>query len=343
MKKPSKLIIDGDLIKHTIAAAAEKRSVDVTHIESGVTKSFKSRTEFYGRGKNVGGALAKMNTHRAKKELEPYSKEDFEYEDKQEAEPVEFCLASVRQHIKHLCNLLGCKNYQVFLGKGECHRHEILLPEGRRYKGQRDSLLRPIHLQAVHDYLVEHHSAIVIEGIETDDHIAKLAYEDWKSGKDELVIVTRDKDQMGCNGTAFNPDWMEKPMKIEGYGSIWEDPKGKLRGTGVMWVAVQLLVGDDADWYWGKKTPLNAHRYGDKTCYKDLKDIDNEKDLWQFVVDKYKEWMPEEQEYIAWNGEKTSDNWYTWLQKHYSLVSMMRWDDDHPQIKDVLEEVGVEW
>ena len=55
-------IVDADFIKYAAAACGEKRSILVINNETGDEYKFKTRTEFYGRGKiKNGGWLGEYN------------------------------------------------------------------------------------------------------------------------------------------------------------------------------------------------------------------------------------------------------------------------------------------
>ena len=70
-KMPSKTydlcIVDADTILYQAAATVQTNFIIVTHKESGRQKRFKNVTEFYGRGKKIGGWLGEQNTLREQK------------------------------------------------------------------------------------------------------------------------------------------------------------------------------------------------------------------------------------------------------------------------------------
>ena|ERR1700741_1099742 len=138
------IVWDYDYIKYTIGSIAEKRTILVTHKESGNQKEFKTRTEFYGHYKaKAGGWLAEQNAKR----LTPWLVDDFTIEDVQTPEPVKFATRAVDQHIENVCDRVGSNDYYGYIGKGDSWRVEkstIL-----KYKGSRAAMLRPIHLEAI--------------------------------------------------------------------------------------------------------------------------------------------------------------------------------------------------
>ena len=333
------LLIDGDLICHTIAAAAENRSIKVKFKGSSSTKEFKTRTEFWGRStKKIGGWLEEHNLERQEKGLSLLGKEDFSIEDLQEAEPLNHCLSSVKSHIRSLCDTLKTDNYKVLLGKGECFRHQILTPIKRRYKGNRDGLLKPIHFKAVQDYLISHHFGMWCIGREADDVLTELSYEDFISGENNVVVVTRDKDAAGNVGTLYNPDKMSKPKLIDGFGEIFLDDRKEVKGYGVKFQFAQIIGQDTADNYQASKTPDGVKwGYGHAKVFADLEPCESEKDCLELCVRKFKEWIPSPITYEAWDGSMETDDWLSWLQKHVDFAVMERYDGYRWDIKEMLD------
>ena len=73
--------------------------------------------------------------------------------------------------ISHLYTLIdGEPDYKVYLtGKGN-FRHDIAVTEP--YKGNRKEKEKPVHLEAIRQYLIKDWNAVVSEGEEADDLIA---------------------------------------------------------------------------------------------------------------------------------------------------------------------------
>jgi hypothetical protein len=340
------LAIDADLVCHTFSATAEERKIKVTYKGNNTSREYKNRSEFWGRSrKTIGGKLADINSSREKKGLEPLTKDDFEVEDLQIAEPFENCAKAINIYIKGLRRKLGAKSYKCYLGKGECYRHEILMPKGRRYKGNRDGLIKPLLFKQAFDFLMDSHNGVLVEGRETDDYLTELSYNNFKEGKNDLIVVTRDKDALGNVGLLYNPDKMEEPLLIdESFGEIYLDGNNEVKGTGVKFQFAQILGQDDADNYKANKLPCGTStKYGHTKVFKDLDECQNEKECWELCVRKFKEWIPEPVTYIAWNGEEETDAWITWLQKHVDFVVMERWEGYRWNVIDKFAEFEVDY
>jgi len=137
-----------------------------------------------------------------------------------EADPIQNCLHSVKVFMNGVLEATDAQYYKAYLtGKGN-FREEVatILP----YKGNRKAP-KPVHYQAIRDYLVEHWDAEVIEGMEADD---KLSIEQSKATKlgidppemgwpaDEIkrtVICSKDKDLLNTPGWHYNWAKDDKP------------------------------------------------------------------------------------------------------------------------------------
>ena len=116
-------------------------------------------------------------------------------------------------------------NYEMFLtGKGN-FRHDV----NNTYKANRKDKPKPIHLQAMRQYLIEGYKAKVSSGQEADDDIAIRATEIGPSA----IICSIDKDflQVPCQHYNFNRGTLVTVSKFEGLAFFYQ----------------QILTGDTAD------------------------------------------------------------------------------------------------
>jgi hypothetical protein len=101
-----------------------------------------------------------------------------------------------------------------------------------KYKGNRDKMEKPVHYQAVRDYLVDHWGAYVVDGIEADDEVSILAWDSYRSGGDHvLCTIDKDLDQV--------PGWHYDYKKKVFYET---DPL-----DGELFFYAQILAGDSTD------------------------------------------------------------------------------------------------
>lgn len=301
----------------------------VTHKQSGNQKEFKNRTEFYGHhAKKTGGWLAEQN---AGKET-PWLVEDFSVEDKQEALPVEYALNAVKTHIDSVLSKLNAKKYYGYIGKGDSWRVEastIL-----KYKGMRSDALRPIHLEAIEDYLKKFHAAEEIRHFEADDKVVMDC-----TDNPELVLIGVDKDYRGCTLTLFNPDKMGEPEKLGGFGKLYIGSDKQVRGEGRIFTYHQILSGDSSDGYFANSA--SEKKWGDKSSFAVLNKCSNDKQALQGLVDAYKILYPEPKKIVGWRGDEIEIDWKYVMQENFTMAHMLRNETDFICLDKILQKLNI--
>ena len=320
-----------DFIKYTLGSVGEKRSIVVTHKQSGNQKEFKTRTEFYGHwAKKSGGWLGEQNKGRDT----PWTVDDFTIEDKQVAEPLEICLSSVKKYIEAVNEKLGATSYYGYIGKGDSWRVEastIL-----KYKGQREGTLKPIHLEAIEDYLKKNHAAIFIRGKEADDQVVIDATED-----PELIVIGVDKDYRGCQIKLFNPDKMGEPEVIKGFGKLYIGSDKMVRGEGRIFLYHQVLSQDSSDNY--AANSASDIKWADKSSFAVLSKCSTDKQALEGMVEAYKKLYPEPKVITGWRGDKFEIDWKYVMQENFTMAHMLRHDDDRFVLTDVLDKLEIDY
>lgn len=317
------LLIDGDIIAYRIAAASEKRSVKVIH-KSGQSKEFSNRTEFRDLLKSKGT---------------PGREIEYQFEDIQTVQPIEYCYHSINVTMRKLENATFADKIELYIsGKDDNFRLNLPLPT--RYKSNRDGMLRPVHLVSAKNYLLNNYEGIRAKKIEADDILNIRAYEELAKGNIP-IIATNDKDTFQSEGvfmfdwTVENPLWIEIPVigDLQKIGPT-------IKGAGLKFFAFQLLAGDKSDGY--KPCELAGVRYGDTSAYKDLKDLNFQDEILNKVIEKYKEWYPEPFTYKDWSG-KTHENvtWQDMLSLYFKCAYMKRTWTDPSDWKQFFAERGV--
>jgi hypothetical protein len=160
-----------------------------------------------------------------------------------------------------LCMDLECDDYKGFLtGKGN-FRNDIAVTVP--YKGTRPQE-KPVHLQALRDYLVSDWGFVVTEGIEADDAVGIAAY---ALDEDESIITHIDKDLNQFRGHHYNYRKKEKYYVSEfaGWHSFY----------------LQILTGDRVDNIQGLKG------IGPAKGAKLLKDCTTVEELYDAVLKAY--------------------------------------------------------
>lgn len=334
MNKNTMAYVDADMFKYSIASVGEKRSITVTHNASGNQMDFDTRTDFWGRGKKKdGGWLGERNKERDS----PFTADEFTIEDIQTiTDPIENILHSAKMQVDSALKNSGIKgnNYKFYLGKGDSFRldRSTLM----KYKGNRDNTLRPLLLDDVVEYLTKKYNAEIITDIEVDDKVIIESVANPNS-----IVIAEDKDALTCPVKVFNPNKIDDGIvDCTGYGAVYRDDKGKVRGHGIIFKYWQLLAGDTSDNY--KPQCFSDVRWGDVAAYNAIKDCRTHKECWQAIVDSYKKLYPETKTIEGWRGDKIEIDWMYVLQEITDLQHMLRWEGDKLVVQDILNTLKVE-
>lgn len=312
MKKTT-LLVDGDILAYRASAAAEKKSVKVIH-KSGQHKVFKNRTEF----------KKFLESREQKERIVEYT-----FEDVVEPESVELALNTIKGMLSKLDSITFADKREVYISGKDNFRTNLLLPT--KYKAGRDDTVRPVHLDAAKEYLLDHQSAIRAVKIEADDILSVRAYEEIEKGN-IAIIASNDKDTYQAEGVFMFDFTKENPVlfEIPTVGEL-RKVKTQVKGEGLKFLAFQLLAGDTADdycpYYLAKKN--SGVVYGAASAYKDIADLDFQDEILNKVIERYKSWYPEPFDYIAWNGtEVKSATWESMLDLYFKCAWMKRaWTD----------------
>lgn len=316
MTKPI-AVIDGDLLAFKASAANEVRSIKALHKPSQRSKIFKHRTEL--------------------KELigDKFPIEDFEIEDVQECEDISHALHTVKRMIKNICDSCNTDQFEIYLSGKDNFRDELELPQ--KYKGNREGLMIPLQLKEVKRYLIDFQKAEIVIG-EADDKISMRQWEGLKN-KHKVIGCSTDKDSMGTDGYVFNWDKMTEPMLVKGLGEIYLDEKGKVRGHGAKWKYLQWIVGDTIDGL--NPCYLAKIKYGEKSGYKLLRDLQTDRECWKAIHDLYKSWYPEEVTYTDQCGREVRKDYLGIAQVYWDGIHMLRWEGDFVDIREVMQKMEI--
>ena len=229
-------ICDGDFWPYAIGFAGQKNKHNVIiNGEDGVRASFVYKKELKQWLKDNNLTL-----------------DDVTVNTEVEADPVNHVLHSVKISLEAALAATGADRYQVYL-QGD-NNFRIGLATILPYKSGRPTT-KPVHYEAIREYLIKYWNAEVIHGMETDD---KLSSEQTKD-PDNTFIITADKDLNTVKGWKYN---IKKGIK---YYVNEEDA--------LLWQYCQSILGDKIDAIQGiKGTGLIG-------TYKLFKDCETEEDL----------------------------------------------------------------
>lgn len=311
MTNETVLIIDGDLIAYRNAAAFEKRKVKVTHVPSGRTKEFGTRTEFKE-------SLTKKNF--------TFVPEDYSYEDIQIPLPFENVKKVIDKTLARMRTDTWADRTEMYLG-ADNSTFRMYLPLPSPYKDNRSNQNKPLMLREAQQYLIKEHNAKVVkDSLETDDVVTIRAYEELAKGNTP-IIATIDKDAYQSQGVCIY-NWSEEEPKvitIDELGSLRQH-KPAYKGDGIKFLAYQVLAGDPTDTY--KPYELSTIPYGPAKAFKALNDCKTEKEVLLAVIKEYKRMYPKPFRYTSHHGAEVIADWGLMLSIYWQCAYMMRSYDD---------------
>lgn len=328
----SLLVVDGDWVAYKIASALEKKTIRVYDQQDTFVNEYKTRTKFKEDSKNYNIS---------------YRIEDCQTLPKKYKDTMSFLIGKM---VKDMLAKSNCEKILFALGGKENFRNELDLPQ--KYKGNRDSTIRPLALGEVRDFIAENYPTVFSENEEADDIISKYQYQSFVDKEKHIVVATLDKDARGTPGTLFNPE-EDTIVRIEGLGFVQRIEKVsssgkksyKLYGEGRKWFYSQLLTGDKADNYFPcdfykmsvgntSKSPLIT----DLKCFNMLDKCTTDKECWEVIMSQYKTWYAGIDHWLNWEGEKVEGNWIDMLQVYVDVVHMRRFDNDRVDVRTVLKK-----
>lgn len=330
-------LVDADWILHAASHSGEKKTIKAIEKQSGNEYDLKSRTELWGRKKSRdGGFLSELNKSRTT----PLTWEDFDIIDVQTPEEISNVLHTVKMMVQGVPKSTGVEKTKLFVGEGKSFRYDraTLL----EYKGTRSHNLTPVHKDAVKEYLIKHHGAEVITDLEVDDWVVCLGQEKGN------LVVSVDKDSMGCPIDLFNPMHTEWGiMDCRGLGKLWWDTTGKqkkLRGIGRKWLYTQILTGDNVDNI--KPNAASSVEFGDVSAFNVIDVCMSDLECFKAIKEVYQKIYPEMVRVHHWNS--TEDNpiilnvdWRYALNEVWDLVRMRRTYDDVVTAEEVFTKHGL--
>ena len=329
-KSETIVVLDGDELAYIVSAVCEQRCLVYTNTVNEVEMPFKNKTLF----KKFMQGLTVPEGH-------------FTVEEKQVAEPAQNAFSTLKAKLTKTRKKFETDNIEIYISGVDNFRDNIPLPN--KYKGNRDGLIRPLLLDQCKDYLVKYHNAKVVDGVEADDWLAIRAYDGFSTGK-KIIACSQDKDNLGNSGWYFNPEKENAEMMyIEGLGELYLDTSNKtpkVAGQGRKWLYYQWIAGDSADHYEprdiAKQLGIKLAPFGDKSALKLLQDLNTDKECIQAVHDLFKSWYGTEfVTYTVWDGSELTTDYVGIMQIYLDCARMLRWENDHVKVPDMLNKMGI--
>ena len=239
--------------------------------------------------------------------------------------------------------LLGASKCIILFNTGLNFRDNLHLLNVA-YKSNRDPNKKPKKLKEVRELIQSLYYCEYFHDVEADDGIAMYMVKGSKN-PGSYIAITPDKDAKQTPGYLFNP-MNNEIRECSGFGEIElivkQSPSGsktyKIDGKGRSFFYYQMICGDPIDSYSFKKPPVTPYRF-----YNDFKDIKNDKEAWQYIVNTYYNHFGNITEYIIHNGTIVKGTYLDIIQTYCDVVHMRRWENDRIDVRKTLKKLGVEF
>jgi hypothetical protein len=222
--------------------------------------------------------------------------EDFFFEKELLVEPVQNALYSAKNTIKRIKSQLNAERVKVWLTDGPSN-FRINLATTAKYKGNRVAE-KPVHYEALRQYLIDVWNAEVVYGEEADDAMSIAQWAAFRRDEeDSICICTIDKDLDMVPGWHYNFTT----------DVLYYMPEHEA----MHWFYKQLLMGDPTD------NIIGLHKVGPKKAEKILETCTNEKEMYwavraaysvEFGEDKCDDRLIENAR-LLWMRSKTNEFW----------------------------------
>ena len=202
----------------------------------------------------------------------------FYFKKRIEPEPVGFCLHSVKLQVQSILNAVNAEEYKILLtGKGN---FRDAVPY---YKDNRDREDRPIHYDAIREYLIKQWGAKIVNGREADDAMSILQWRDWEK-HDGLYLLDKEEEMQDvCNTIICTIDKDLRMVPGWHYNFVKGEFEFVDRLNGLRWFYTQMLQGDTADNIPGftKLTGKRVSKWA--PVLEGLYEQEDEKGMWLYV------------------------------------------------------------
>lgn len=303
------LVIDGDLLAFKASAAGEYRYIDVD-FPDGTCDTFDNRTA--------------LKEHC---ELVECDYKDCIITDEQMPEPFEVIVRTYHAMIDRILKETSAETFSVYVGKGDSFRVDLPLPE--KYKGNREGTIKPVYVDDLKDYIISTSEGNLSgSNLESDDWVCMKQWIGYTMGT-KVIAVTSDKDANSQYGWLYNPDKMTSPRFVDGVGELTCGKRGsvwKVEGYGERFLMYQMLTSDSVDNLFPSR--LSGVRFGPLKTYELLNEEGTLVEVWQRVVDKYKEWFGDDFKYTTWDGKEINTNWEGVFDLYFACFKMKRYLGD---------------
>lgn len=307
-------IVDADSIVYKAAASANEVEYTLLNGEGHIEGVFKSAKAYKDHQKDVASFLG-IDT------------EEWTVSKTESTKPVEHSLKVLETLIDRIRKSVKADKHVFYVGTNDHILSGIATIQ--KYKGNRDNMVKPIHLDAVKKYIRSLPDVRLVDnGYETDHIVSCLAYKAFhKYHPDyQVVLASIDKDLKNTCSVHYNFDTEE--------WCVITPEEGDYN------FALQALTGDTVDNIKGLPNVSDEFRdkyklpkrsgVGKATAQAILQDLKGEslQTLYDRVLEAYKSFYPNPYEYTSWDGKDLSATPESILDENCTLLFMMRNRDE---------------
>lgn len=336
IKTKSFVVIDLDYLCFKVASVLEERCINVFSEDTLIGK-YKNRTEF----------------KKSDQFSEEYTIEDCQSLKNDYKTTMVFLLRKLTEDIKKATD-----TQEVVLAAGGTENFRDSIPSPQKYKGHRDSVLRPLALKECKDYATNNYITVEGEGMEADDVISMFQFRSYYDKEYKIVVAAVDKDALQTHGYLYNPETSKGMAKsevtlIEGLGEISLKEVSKKRKAvfhGRKTLYFQLLHGDMTDNYdpsaLHKKligSTVKAPVLTDLKAYNILKDCKTDKECLQAIHDVYLKWYKDIKGWEDWQGNWIEGDYLDLMQCYWDYCFMTRFPGDKVNVRELLTKMEILW
>lgn len=227
--------------------------------------------------------------------------------------------------IKRLTKNVSADRWVFYLGQGELDR--VNTSTLYKYKGNREGLEKPKWFYPLKDYVISLPDTRVVQGIEVDDMVSMIGYDDFKKNglsNPRRVILFADKDilntPMGAMYNYSTEEWISNSEQDADYSFALQMLKGDWSVDGIKGLENCGTVTREK-FGLGKRNGC-----GEASAKKILEDLKGQplSVLYKRVLACYKDFYGEEYTYKAWTGETLTRSAEEILDENCELLFMQR-------------------
>ena len=226
-------LIDGDIITYRAGFSAEVVTWKITSKLTGEEVFFPPHT-----------SRLKVEAQIIEGDQSP---DDWEFTESVKVAPVEFACQAAKVILKQMLSRFNAEKGVLYLTSNDKTNYRFDVAKTAVYKGNRKKP-KPVHYDAIRDYLISTYNAKVISGMEADDALGIHQVGLAERGK-ESVICSIDKDLLMIPGWHYNfvKDEMVLASDPGELSLVVRGKKKAIKGNGLKWFFAQMLLGDSAD------------------------------------------------------------------------------------------------